>query len=152
LASAASVIGRSVSAPADDGDRSTGDRRTTWEEDKDRTGQDRTTPADCQSVSQSVTAGDRVPMVRVLNAILGFQRAPQPLATGAEIWYEVFVWCFFSSLFLYLLAALVAFLTLRKHKFGRYVLKDRSVLLLPLIPCCRRRSVGQLPQDGGETS
>ena len=59
-------------------------------------------------------------MVRVLNAILGFQTAPKPLASGPEIWYEVFIWCLFSSIGIYVCAALVAFLTLRKHKFGRF--------------------------------
>ena len=85
-------------------------------------------------------------MVRVLNAILGFQTAPKPLASGpgnitnfdcsllplllkaftpslhrfVEIWYEVFIWCLFSSIGIYVCAALVAFLTLRKHKFGRF--------------------------------
>ena len=38
----------------------------------------------------------------------------------AEIWYEVFIWCLFSSIGIYVCAALVAFLTLRKHKFGRF--------------------------------
>jgi len=59
-------------------------------------------------------------MVRVLNAILGFQTAKEPLATGPDIWYEVFIWCLFSSIGIYVCAALVAFLTLRKHKFGRF--------------------------------
>ena len=59
-------------------------------------------------------------MVRVLNAILGFQRSPKPLLTGTEIWYEVFIWCIFSSVILYSLAAIIAFITLRKHKFGRF--------------------------------
>ena len=58
-------------------------------------------------------------MSRDVQAILAFQRAPQPLATVMEIWSEVFVWCFFSSVTLYSMAAGVAFLTLRKHKFGR---------------------------------
>ncbi len=59
-------------------------------------------------------------MVRDFDAILGFQRSPQPLATGAEIWYEVFVWCLVSSVILYAVAAVFAFLTLRKHKLGRF--------------------------------
>ena len=37
-----------------------------------------------------------------------------------DIWYEVFIWCLFSSIGIYVCAALVAFLTLRKHKFGRF--------------------------------
>ena len=42
-----------------------------------------------------------------------------PLTSGIDIWYEVFVWALFSSLFIYSLAAAGAFFTLRKHKFGR---------------------------------
>jgi hypothetical protein len=58
-------------------------------------------------------------MVRVLDAILGFQKAPTSLKTGTDIWYEVFIWTMFSSLAIYSMAAAAAFLTLRKHKFGR---------------------------------
>lgn len=58
-------------------------------------------------------------MVRVLDAILGFQKSENPLTSGIDIWYEVFVWALFSSLFIYSIAAAGAFLTLRKHKFGR---------------------------------
>ena len=70
--------------------------------------------------------------------ILGFQTATKPLATGRgspsplylyhcfafivipEIWYQVFMWNLFSSFVLYLCLAVFAFLTLRKHKFGRF--------------------------------
>ena len=58
-------------------------------------------------------------MERGIHAILGFQKAPSTLKSGADIWYEVFIWTFFSSLFIYVVAAIIAFLTLRKHKFGR---------------------------------
>lgn len=43
-----------------------------------------------------------------------------------DMWYAVFLWCLFSSLFIYLLAAMMAFTTLRKHKFGRFY----SVMIL----------------------
>lgn len=60
-------------------------------------------------------------MVGVLDAILWFRKSPDPLKAGVDIWYEVFIWCLFSSLFIYSTAAVGAFLTLRKHKFGRLV-------------------------------
>jgi len=46
--------------------------------------------------------------------------ASLPPATGVQIWRKVFVWAFCSSVVLYFLAALIAFFTLRKHKFGRF--------------------------------
>ena len=61
----------------------------------------------------------RTKMVRTFDAILGFQKSPNPLKNWTDILYEVFIWCLFSSLFIYFLGAAAAFLTLRKHKFGR---------------------------------
>ncbi|XP_055379424.1 transmembrane protein 170A [Condylostylus longicornis] len=43
-----------------------------------------------------------------------------------EIWYSIFIWTVFSSIFIHTCAAIVSFLTLRKHKFGRFF----SVLIL----------------------
>lgn len=43
-----------------------------------------------------------------------------PLNTFAEMWYQVFLWNLFSSLFVHIIAAIIAFATLRKHKFGRF--------------------------------
>ena len=43
----------------------------------------------------------------------------EPLTSGMDIWYEVFMWALISSLFIYSIAAAGAFFTLRKHKFGR---------------------------------
>ncbi|KAG1670225.1 Cyclin-dependent kinase 10 [Nymphon striatum] len=43
-----------------------------------------------------------------------------PLDTFAEIWYQVFLWTLFSSLFVHLIAAAIAFATLKKHKLGRF--------------------------------
>ena len=37
----------------------------------------------------------------------------------SEIWYMVFIWCLGSSIFVYTLGAVLAFVTLRKHRFGR---------------------------------
>ncbi|CAM1310354.1 TMEM170B (predicted) [Pycnogonum litorale] len=43
-----------------------------------------------------------------------------PLDTFAEIWYQVFLWALFSSLFVHLIAAAIAFTTMKKHKLGRF--------------------------------
>lgn len=48
------------------------------------------------------------------------------LKTFAEMWYHIFLWSLFSSVFVHTCAALVAFVTLRKHKFGRFF----SILIL----------------------
>ena len=36
-----------------------------------------------------------------------------------EMWYQVFLWALFSSIFVHLIASTIAFTTLRKHKFGK---------------------------------
>ncbi|GFN89830.1 transmembrane protein 170a-like [Plakobranchus ocellatus] len=41
--------------------------------------------------------------------------------TFVEIWYQVFLWALFSSLFVHIVAALIAFLRLRKHSIGRWI-------------------------------
>lgn len=43
-----------------------------------------------------------------------------------EMWYHIFLWALFSSIFIHTCAALIAFVTLRKHKFGRFF----SILIL----------------------
>lgn len=53
-------------------------------------------------------------------------RSNQALKTFAEMWYHIFLWSLFSSIFVHTCAALVAFVTLRKHKFGRFF----SILIL----------------------
>nr|CAD7453091.1 unnamed protein product [Timema tahoe]CAD7603923.1 unnamed protein product [Timema genevievae] len=42
------------------------------------------------------------------------------LNTFAEMWYQIFLWALFSSLFVHVIAAAIAFATLRKHKFGKF--------------------------------
>lgn len=53
-------------------------------------------------------------------------RSNHALKTFAEMWYHIFLWSLFSSIFVHTCAALVAFVTLRKHKFGRFF----SILIL----------------------
>ena len=43
-----------------------------------------------------------------------------------ELWYNVSLWALFLSLFIHGVAAVVAFLTLRKHAVGRYILLTLS--------------------------
>ena len=35
------------------------------------------------------------------------------------MWYNVFLWAMFSSIFIHSVAAIIAFLVLRKHAVGR---------------------------------
>lgn len=53
-------------------------------------------------------------------------RNDHTLRTFAEMWYHIFLWGLFSSVFVHTCAALVAFVTLRRHKFGRFF----SILIL----------------------
>ncbi|XP_013383571.1 transmembrane protein 170A-like [Lingula anatina] len=43
-----------------------------------------------------------------------------PLDGFVEIWYQVFLWALFSSIFVHLIGAAIAFGRLRKHKLGRF--------------------------------
>lgn len=38
-----------------------------------------------------------------------------------EIWYQVFLWALFTSIFVHAIAAILAFVRLRKHKIGRWM-------------------------------
>lgn len=53
-------------------------------------------------------------------------RSQSRLNTFVEMWYHIFLWALFSSIFIHTCAALVAFVTLRRHKFGRFF----SILIL----------------------
>lgn len=48
------------------------------------------------------------------------------LHTFGDMWKYIFIWSFCSAVFVHMIAALIAFGTLRKHKFGRLF----SVLIL----------------------
>lgn len=49
-----------------------------------------------------------------------------PLRQFHEMWYLIVLWAMLSSVVVHTCAALVAFVTLRKHKFGRFF----SILIL----------------------
>ena len=52
--------------------------------------------------------------------VVAVQNASDGVVDESEIWYMVFIWCLGSSIFVYTLGAVLAFFTLRKHRFGRY--------------------------------
>ncbi|KAH9509480.1 hypothetical protein Btru_045997 [Bulinus truncatus] len=43
------------------------------------------------------------------------------LGSFVEMWYQIFLWALFSSLFVHVVATLIAFLRLRKHPIGRWI-------------------------------
>lgn len=57
--------------------------------------------------------------------VLNF-RSTNTLRSFTEMWYHIFLWSLVSSIFVHTCAALIAFVTLRKHKFGRFF----SILIL----------------------
>lgn len=54
-----------------------------------------------------------------LSTVFWLQK-PDALNTFTKMWYHVFLWALFSSIFVHMIAATIAFLTLRKHKFGKF--------------------------------
>ncbi|XP_055317541.1 transmembrane protein 170A [Sitodiplosis mosellana] len=53
-------------------------------------------------------------------------RSNHILETFLPMWYHIALWSLISSIFIHTCAALIAFVTLRKHKFGRFF----SILIL----------------------
>ncbi|XP_059171221.1 transmembrane protein 170A-like [Physella acuta] len=54
-------------------------------------------------------------------SVISLSSSDGDLDTFVEIWYHVFLWALFSSLFVHIVAALIAFLRLRKHRLGRWI-------------------------------
>lgn len=83
----------------------------------------------------SVGSGSFTASVMILNepnteldtlvTVMGLSHADS-LKSFTEMWYHIVLWALFSSIFVHTCAALVAFVTLRKHKFGRFF----SILIL----------------------
>lgn len=55
-----------------------------------------------------------------------FMNQRTSLHTFGDMWKYIFIWSFCSAVFVHMTAALIAFGTLRKHKFGRLF----SILIL----------------------
>ncbi|XP_032665748.1 transmembrane protein 170A [Odontomachus brunneus] len=43
-----------------------------------------------------------------------------PLTSFAEMWYQIFLWALFSSIFVHTIAGAICFATLRQHKYGKF--------------------------------
>ncbi|XP_042868577.1 transmembrane protein 170B-like [Penaeus japonicus] len=65
------------------------------------------------------------------NAEIQDNRAGKELKLFPELWKEIFLWGFFSMLFIHIVASIIAFLMLRKHKYGRF-----SAACILLIGMC----------------
>ncbi|XP_074035178.1 transmembrane protein 170A [Leptinotarsa decemlineata] len=65
-----------------------------------------------------------------VGTVLWLQQA-DALNTFTKMWYHVFLWALFSSILVHTIAALIAFLTLKKHKFGKFF--PISILLMGVI-------------------
>lgn len=57
-----------------------------------------------------------------------------PLTSFAEMWYQIFLWALFSSIFVHTIAGAICFATLRQHKYGKFfpLLIIIMGILLPL--------------------
>lgn len=70
-------------------------------------------------------------------ATLGFRQAMKCpvcvhlLSCPAEMWYGVFLWALVSSLCLHIPAGLLGLLTLRHHKYGKFL--SVSILLMGIV-------------------
>ncbi|XP_071539237.1 transmembrane protein 170B [Panulirus ornatus] len=53
------------------------------------------------------------------------------LESFPDLWREIFLWAFFSILFIHIVSAIIAFLMLRRHKYGRF-----SAACILLIGMC----------------
>lgn len=43
-----------------------------------------------------------------------------PLTSFGEMWYQIFLWALFSSIFVHTIAGAICFATLRQHKYGKF--------------------------------
>ncbi|XP_044737664.1 transmembrane protein 170A [Chrysoperla carnea] len=65
------------------------------------------------------------------NYFLNSQRQPY-LKTFSDMWYKIFLTALFSSIFIHTIAALIAFATLRKHKFGKFF--PIFIIIMGVVP------------------
>lgn len=52
-----------------------------------------------------------------------------------EMWYQIFLWALFSSIFVHTIAGAICFATLRQHKYGKYVRFNVSGLFINCMIC-----------------
>jgi hypothetical protein len=53
-----------------------------------------------------------------------------------DIWAEIFLWCFMTSIVVHLIASIIAVRSLRSHKIGRWyaILITLAGIITPMIP------------------
>lgn len=53
-----------------------------------------------------------------------------------DIWAEIFLWCFMTSIVVHLIASIIAVLSLKSHKIGRWyaVLIILAGIITPIVP------------------
>jgi hypothetical protein len=53
-----------------------------------------------------------------------------------DIWAEIFLWCFMTSIVVHLIASIIAIVSLRSHKIGRWyaILIILAGIITPIIP------------------
>jgi hypothetical protein len=58
------------------------------------------------------------------------------LVFNLDIWAEIFLWCFMTSIVVHLIATIVAVLSLKSHKIGRWyaVLIILAGIITPIVP------------------
>ncbi|XP_012537942.1 transmembrane protein 170A isoform X4 [Monomorium pharaonis] len=73
-----------------------------------------------------------------------------PLTSFAEMWYQIFLWALFSSIFVHTIAGAICFATLRQHKYGlaATVGSPPSTRIVSPSPSDHRRLPGLFPYAG----
>ncbi|XP_070616843.1 transmembrane protein 170A [Erythrolamprus reginae] len=86
--------------------------------------------------ASSSDSGGLLQQILSLHLIPRLGNATSPACAAAlchftEMWYGVFLWALVSSLFFHIPAGLLAFSTLRRHRYGRFM--PVSIFLMGLI-------------------
>ncbi|CAF2702817.1 unnamed protein product [Rotaria sp. Silwood2] len=64
------------------------------------------------------------------------------LVEFGDIWAEIFLWCFMTSIVVHLIATIVAIISLRSHKIGRWyaIFIILAGIITPIIPSALTRT------------
>ncbi|CAF4166673.1 unnamed protein product [Rotaria socialis] len=59
-----------------------------------------------------------------------------PFIFNKDIWAEIFLWCFMTSIVVHLIATIVAIISLRSHKIGRWysIVIILAGIITPIVP------------------
>ncbi|EFN65759.1 Transmembrane protein 170A [Camponotus floridanus] len=60
------------------------------------------------------------PQMALRNVNSGNIFTTSTLTSFAEMWYQIFLWALFSSIFVHTIAGAICFATLRQHKYGKF--------------------------------